>query len=106
MLRFLTRPAKPRVLEREFGRANGELRVTIETFQSMRWKELFRSPVRDLRRAMRVEDRAIETLYFLNPAFLRAETVPEILAPNADRGNRSEAGDDCASSRLIHHSDR
>jgi hypothetical protein len=67
MLRIFPRPIEASVGERELGRADGKLRITIETLQSMGRKEFLRRPVRNFRRAMRVEDRAVEAFTWRMP---------------------------------------
>ena len=59
-LRIFARPIEAGVGERELRRADGKLRITIEPLQSMGRKEFLRRPIRNFRRAMRVEDRAVE----------------------------------------------
>src|SRR6266513_2191523 len=57
-------------------------------------KELLRRPIRNFRRAMRVEDRAVEAFHPANAALLGAQTVPQTLPSNADGSDRAESGDD------------
>src|SRR6476619_8330701 len=97
MLRIFARPIEASVGERELGRADGKLRITIETLQSMGRKEFLRHPVRNFRRAMRVEDRAVEAFHLANAASLGTQTVPKTVPSNAGGGDRAEPGDNCAS---------
>ena len=87
------------VVECHSGGGDGELRVAIEALQAMRWKMFFRNPVDNLPGAMGVELRSVEARDGADTALFRAQSAPEIFAPNPDGGNRTEAGDDCATFR-------
>ena len=81
MLRIFARPLEAGVGERELGRADGKLRITIETLQPMGRKEFLRHPIRNFRRAMRVEDRAVEAFHRAGCRF----------SPRADRSKNPPA---------------
>ena len=98
MLRLFARPFDAGVVERELGRGDGKLRVAIEPFQPMRRKKFFRNPDRNLRRAMRVEDRAVETSSTRRtPLFSARKPFQNSSRPMPIAGDRAEAGDDGAS---------
>src|SRR5438270_11347127 len=99
VLRPFARIGEPGVIERHFRRGDGKLRVAIEPFQTMRRKVILGDPIQNLTGAMRVELRGIEARNPADPAFLRAQSAPEIFAPDPDGGDGAEAGDDCATLR-------
>src|SRR5205085_586206 len=99
VLRPFARIGEPGIIERHFGRGDGKLRVAIEPFQTMRRKVIFGDPIQNLTGAMRVELRGIKARNPADPAFLRAQSAPEIFAPDPDGGDGTEAGDDCATLR-------
>jgi hypothetical protein len=80
LLRLLARPLDSRILERKSGGDDGKLRITIEPLQPVRRKKFLRLPVWNLRRAMRVEDRAVEALDQPNASLLRPQPVPKVFA--------------------------
>src|SRR5580765_498087 len=81
-LRFFARPSDASVLQRERGRADGKLRITIEPLQPVRRKKFLRHPIGNFRGTMGVEDRAVEAFHSSNPTFLRAQPIPETVAPD------------------------
>src|SRR5205085_1102237 len=60
MVWFIVRIFNSRVVERELGRRDGKLRVTIKSFQSMGRKKLFRIPILDLSGHAHTETAGVE----------------------------------------------
>src|SRR5450432_3302939 len=102
MLRMLARPFDARVIERQLRRGNGKLRITIEPLQSMWRKKFRRRPIRNLGRAMSVEDRGVKTFHPPDAAPFGAQAAAEIVAADAYRGNWSDAGNNGASFGFAH----
>ena len=95
-LRIFRRIGEASVIESELRRRDGELRVTIETFQSMRRKKIFRRPVTNFSSATRVKAARVESRDGNDATFFRANIVPEIFASASDASDRSEPGNDRA----------
>src|SRR2546423_15708287 len=84
VLRFFTRIRNAGVIERHFCLGDGELRVAIEAFQTMRRKMIFRNPIDDLASAMSVELRSVEARDRPDATLLGAQAAPEIFAADPD----------------------
>ena len=95
-LRFVPAPRKTRVVQREQRGGDGELRVTVEPLEPVRWKKLRRIPVANLAAVVRPELAGVKTGDARNAAALRENPAPERLAPRANAGDRPDAGDDGA----------
>jgi hypothetical protein len=98
VFRFVLRVFNPCVIECEFCRRNGELRVTVESFQSMRRKKLFRIPVIRLAGNPNAERADIETLDPTNAGFFGQDSTPKAVNAFADASDWAKTGDDNASS--------
>src|SRR5205823_3725516 len=98
MLRFFAGILKACVVERELRRRDGELRIAVEPFQTVRRKEFFRIPIVNLAGATNLEGARIEACDALDAALLGENSVPKILAPMSDASDWTDPGDDCASS--------
>src|SRR4051794_6925283 len=96
VLRIFARVGNAGVVECHFRGGDGELRVTVEPFQTMRRKMVFGDPVDDLSGAMSVELRCVKTRDCADTALLRAEAAPEIFAAGTDAGDRTDSGNDGA----------
>src|SRR2546428_9260000 len=96
MLRMLTRIYKARILQRQFRRGDGKLRIAIQSLQTMWRKKILRIPIANFARAMRIESARVECRNFDDAAFFRANTAPEILPTSTNACNRSDAGNDRA----------
>ena len=72
------------VFECELDRRHRELRVAIQSFQSMRRKNSFRRPIQDLACAGRLEDRSIEGRDRAYSRFFILDRLPERLFSDSD----------------------
>src|SRR5438270_2007165 len=99
VLRPFARIGDAGIIERHFRRGDGKLRVAIEPFQTMRRKVILGDPIQNLTGAMRVELGGIKARYGADPAFLRAQSAPEIFATDPDASDGTDAGDNCATFR-------
>src|SRR6266513_5105065 len=98
MLWLLPRIGQASVIQCHFGRGNGELGITIQALQSMRWKKFFRTPTGNFATAMGIEHRSIESGDARDSTFLGEDTFPKILDARPDASDRADPGDDCAPS--------
>ena len=94
MLWLLPRIGQASVIQCHFGRGNGELGITIQPLQSMRWKKFFRTPIGNFATAMGIEHRSIETGDARDSTFLGEDTFPKILDAHPDARDRAYSGDD------------
>src|SRR5947207_15986994 len=85
-----------RVLQRELGRYDSELRVAIEPLQSVRRKKLFRIPIANLAGTTHTENTRIESCDARNAALFRKDSVPKIIDAGADACDGADARDDRA----------
>src|SRR4030095_17158778 len=92
LLRFLLGIFDSGVVERELGRSNRELRVTIEPFQTLRRKEFLRVPVAHFTRNTNAELRRVETSDGADAGFLGADPVPKTFDAFADASDRPQSG--------------
>src|SRR5438045_8015463 len=98
MLRFFAGIFELRVIECELRRCDGELRITIEPFQTMRRKKCLRVPIANLACTSHAESAGIEACDFVDTALLGENSVPKILAPMSDASDWTDTGDDNTSS--------
>ena len=82
------------VIECEFCRGNGELRVAIEPLQTVRWKKFFRIPIANLAGAAYIEGASVETRNLSDASFLGENSVPKSINAFADAGDRTNSGND------------
>src|SRR5262249_7892594 len=87
-----------RVLQRQLGRYDSELRVAIEPFQTLRRKKLFRIPIANLASATHTENTRIEACNAGDTASFRQDSVPKIIDAGADACDGTDTSDDGASS--------
>src|SRR4029077_2087663 len=83
-----------RVVQRELGRYNSELRVAIEPLQSVRRKKLFRIPIANLAGTTHTENTRIESCDARNAALFRKDSIPKIIDAGADACDGTDARDD------------
>src|SRR6266404_3144660 len=98
MLRLFVGVLDMRIIQRELCRDDGELRVAIKPFQTVRRKILFRIPIGKLTGATDVEHARIKTRDVSDAALFRQNSVPKILASMSYAGDWPNSGDNSASS--------
>ena len=97
LLRFFARILDARVGQREPCRYDCELRVTIETFQTMRQEKFFRIPIANLACASHVKHAGVEACDAINTTFFRQDSIPKIIHAGANACDGTNPGDDRAS---------
>src|SRR4029077_4520319 len=85
-----------RIIERQLRRHDCELRIAVESFQTVRRKKYLRVPIMNLAGRAHAEDAGIEACDVVDTAFFRQNCVPEILASVADAGDWPNASDNSA----------
>ena len=98
VLRFVVRIFDSCVIEREFCRRDGKLRVTIKPLQTVRRKIIFRNPIGNFPAALRVEQRWRRKLVICPMPVSRPGFLSKSIDAFANAGDRTEAGNDDASS--------
>src|SRR2546425_3136246 len=93
MLRFFAGILKARIVECELCRCDGELRIAVEPFQTVRRKEFFRIPIVNLAGATNLEGARIEACDALDATLLGQNPVPKIFASMSDASDRPDPGD-------------
>jgi hypothetical protein len=89
-----------RIIERELCGDDGELRVAVKPFQTVRRKKFFWIPIANLAGATNAENARIEACDATNAALFRENSVPKTIDADADACDGTDTGDDCAS--LVH----
>src|SRR5205807_4988090 len=98
MLWLLSRISEASIVQCQFSRGNGKLRIAVEALQSMRRKKFSRTPTGNFATAMGIEHRSIESGDAHDSTLLRENTFPKILDARPDASDRADSGDDCAPS--------
>src|SRR5439155_19443642 len=101
MLWLLPRIGKASIIQCQFSRGNGKLRIAIQALQSMRREKFSRAPLGNFATAMGVEHRSIERWDARGSTFLGEEPCPKIFDAHPDGGMRGDSGDYRASSRHV-----
>src|SRR4029077_17336729 len=86
------------VLEREFRRYDGELRVGVEPFQTLLCEKLFRIPLGNFAGTTDTKNARVEACDTPNAAPFRQNSVPKIIDADADACDRTDTSDDRAPS--------
>src|SRR6266545_5252261 len=98
IVRFFLRIFDSGVVERELGRSDRELRVTIESLESVRWKKFFGIPIVNLSGNANAEPADVKTGNWTDAGFFGEDSFPKTFNTFADASDRTEAGNDDASS--------
>src|SRR4029453_18244159 len=98
MLRFFAAIFELRVIECELRRCDGELRITIEPFQTMRWEKFLRIPIANLTCTTHAESAGIEACDAVDTTLLGENSIPKLFAPMSDASDWTDPGDDNTSS--------
>src|SRR5438477_10533305 len=96
MLWLLPRIGETSIIQCQFSRGNGKLRIAIQALQSMRREKFSRTPVGNFATAMGVEHRSIERGDARDSTFLGEDPFLKIFDAHPDTGDRADSGDDCA----------
>src|SRR5439155_2870552 len=97
-LRFFAGIFELRVIEGELRRCDGELRIAIEPFQTVRREKCLRIPIANLTCTPHAESAGIEACDAVDTALLGENSVPKILASMSDASDRTDSGDNDTSS--------
>src|SRR5207237_8816078 len=81
-----------RVIEGEFRGNHSELRVAVQSFQTVRRKVLLWVPITNLASRTHAEDVGIKAGNVTDPAFFRENCTPKILASESDEGDWPTSG--------------
>src|SRR6266700_7759681 len=98
MLWLLPRIDEASIIQCQFSRGNGKLRIAIQALQSMRREKFSRAPIGNFATAMGVEHRRIERGDARDSTFLGEDPFPKILDARPDASDWADSGDDCAPS--------
>src|SRR5439155_11631705 len=98
MLWMFARIVNPRIVKSELRRGHRELRVTIKPLETLRREKLLRVPVGNFGGATHLEWLRIKSGNTGDPTFLSKNSVPNTIDAAANACDRSDAGDDRASS--------
>jgi hypothetical protein len=83
-----------RIVKRELGGYDGELRIAVKPFQALRRKKLFRVPTANLASATNAENAWIEARDAPNAAPFGQDSVPKIIDADADACDGADTSDD------------
>ena len=97
ILRFFAGVLDLRIVKCELCRYDGELRVAVKPFQTVRRKKLFWIPSANFASATNAENVWIEACDTSNAAPFRQDSVPKIIDAHADACDGTDTGDDRAS---------
>jgi hypothetical protein len=100
ILRLFAGILKAGILQGELRRDDSELRVTIKPFQPLRRKKLLGIPIANFTGTSHPKHAGIKTRDAADPAPFRHDSIPKPIETDSDAGNRTDTGDDRASSGL------
>src|SRR5205823_6696024 len=95
---FFTGIGELRVIERQLRRRNSELRIAVESLQTVRREKIFRIPIVNFAGATHPKGAGVEAGNTLDSAPLGENPVPKICAPTSDASDGPNPGDNGASS--------
>src|SRR5207247_11283727 len=98
MLWMFARIVNPGIVKSELRRGTRKLRVTINPIETLRRKKLLRVPVGNFGGATHLERLRIKSGNTGDPTFLSKNSVPKTIDAAANACDRTDAGDDRASS--------
>src|SRR5438876_10243819 len=98
MLWMFARILDPGIVKSELRRGHRELRVTIKPLETLRRKKLLRVPVGNFSSTRNLKRLRIKSGNASDSALLRQNAVPKTIDAVANACNRTDAGDDRASS--------
>src|SRR5438093_12974791 len=87
-----------RIIKRQLRRYDGELRVAVKSFQTLRRKKFLWIPIANLASATNRENTLIEACDAPNATPFRENSVPEMIYADADACDRPDTDEYCASS--------
>src|SRR5438132_12686739 len=95
-LRLLPRVFDASVIQSEFCRGYGKLRITIEAFQTLGRKKVLGIPIQNFAGATNLERPRIKAGNPADAGFLGKDFFPEIFAATSDASDGTDSGDDRA----------